>query len=84
MVGRSSAVRRRRPYVARLPLASPARVQTVRAVALDKEGRAQSVFFLPPGITGIAGMRLYFTFFIELYTVKDNKTSSIICITCHK
>lgn len=30
---------------------------------LDKEGRAQSVFFLPPGITGIAGMRLYFTFF---------------------
>lgn len=30
----------RRPYVARLPLASPARPQTVRAVAFDRDGQA--------------------------------------------
>lgn len=38
--GKEAAADGRRPYVARLELASPARPQTVRAVAYDKDGRA--------------------------------------------
>ena len=37
--GEQVSVERRRPFVARLPLADPPRVQTVRAVALDRDGR---------------------------------------------
>ena len=37
--GDEVAVERRRPFVARLPLADPPRPQTVRAVAFDRDGR---------------------------------------------
>ncbi len=37
--GEKVADQRRRPFVARLPLAKPARVQTVRAIGYDADGR---------------------------------------------
>lgn len=37
--GKQMETENRRPYVARLPLAKPARAQTVRAIAYDKNGR---------------------------------------------